>query len=439
MNQYFFILGRNPELSLAELHAVLPSGWKPLACSKEVLVAECEEFNVEQLMRRLGGTIKIGEIISRNTQPETHNIILELLGEATKNKKLFLGLSAYALDDKARLPSMREVRGIGMNIKRELQAQGHKVRLVTSKEVALSSVIVKKEKLLAQGAEIVFFYNHSNQALHPKPYTLNPRYISRTLAVQEFEEASARDFGRPVREMKVGMIPIQLAKIMVNLARAPFSATILDPFCGFGTILAEALLMGYRNLIGGDLEQKMVNATRKNLNWLFSNSRLPAEPAGATAPSGRPSAAEAGELVNSPDLKLLTSPAEQLSKHLPPRSVDAIVTEPYLGPTRPGTWNIKHETKKLADLYTSAFREFAKILKPGGRVVFIMPAFNYGSSITKVSDDVLPQIKNSGFTPTQLLPSNLPSPYTLAPSPSIIYSRLDQKVLREIFCFKLNA
>ncbi|MDP3793200.1 MAG: hypothetical protein Q8R07_00410, partial [Candidatus Uhrbacteria bacterium] len=141
--------------------------------------------------------------------------------------------------------------------------------------------------------------------------------------------------------------------------------------------------------------------------------------------------------AESENVKLLATPVEELSKHLSPHSVDAIITEPYMGPTRdPAQLNIL--LSELSTLYIAAFREFAKILKPGGRVVFILPAFKVSTKLTKTSERVLPEIKKLGFQPIRLLPSNLPNPYTLTPSPSILYSRPDQKVLREIFVFEFK-
>lgn len=363
--QYFFILGRNPELSLAELYAILPDGYKTLAKSDQVLIVDCSELSVPSLIKRLGGTIKIG-LISKNKP-------LELINTQS-DRKIIFGLSAYSL--KNRLPNLRTLRSLGIEMKRELQKKGHRVRLVTSKQPALSSVIVEKEGLLSSGGEIVLF---------------DKSYIGKTLAVQEFEQASKRDYGRPVRGMKVGMLPIQLAKIMINLARAPKSATILDPFCGFGTILSEALLMGYNNIIGSDIEQKMVGGAEKNLQWLQKGCKV----------------------------KLFRSAVEEFSKYLKPRSIDTIVTEPYLGPTR----QAGNKESELIELYTHTFEQFVKVLKRDGKVVFIFPAFKQRNKITKTSEKVLPKIKKLGFKP--------------AISP-ITYSRENQKVLREIFVFEFR-
>ena len=46
---------------------------------------------------------------------------------------------------------------------------------------------------------------------------------------------------------------------------------LLDPFCGTGTVLQEALLLGY-DVCGSDLNPKMVSYTSENLAWLQRRS-----------------------------------------------------------------------------------------------------------------------------------------------------------------------
>src|SRR3989338_2728029 len=113
---YFFILGRNPDLSMAELHALLPVGYHTIAYAKQVLIAECGMLDADILMRRLGGTIKMVEIVlalssSRGSMATgtISEIASHLLAMTDASKKLFLGLSAYPLDPKVKLPSVREL------------------------------------------------------------------------------------------------------------------------------------------------------------------------------------------------------------------------------------------------------------------------------------------------------------------------------------------
>ena len=73
-----------------------------------------------------------------------------------------------------------------------------------------------------------------------------------------------------MRDARVGMLPPKLAQIIINLAvdsQASAGDTILDPFCGTGVVLQEAVLMGYK-AYGTDLEERMVDYSRRNMEWL---------------------------------------------------------------------------------------------------------------------------------------------------------------------------
>jgi tRNA (guanine10-N2)-dimethyltransferase len=76
--------------------------------------------------------------------------------------------------------------------------------------------------------------------------------------------------GRAVRHRPFSH-PISLhpkyARAMVNLARVPVGGRVADPFCGTGGILIEAALMGL-SAWGGDLDPRMVEGSRRNLESL---------------------------------------------------------------------------------------------------------------------------------------------------------------------------
>jgi tRNA G10 N-methylase Trm11 len=82
------------------------------------------------------------------------------------------------------------------------------------------------------------------------------------------------------------MLPPKLAQIMINLALGSVSPDrlsekwkkyyhdygramygVLDPFCGTGVILQEALMMGY-SAYGTDVEPRMIDYTKRNIQWL---------------------------------------------------------------------------------------------------------------------------------------------------------------------------
>lgn len=56
----------------------------------------------------------------------------------------------------------------------------------------------------------------------------------------------------------------KLARCMINLAHAKQGDTLLDPFCGTGTTLIEAALIGCRP-IGFDVQRRMTKGTLKNM------------------------------------------------------------------------------------------------------------------------------------------------------------------------------
>lgn len=103
---------------------------------------------------------------------------------------------------------------------------------------------------------------------------LGKQFVAVTLAVQDFEEYRFLDFGRPQRDMVSGSMPPKLAKIMLNLSGVKIDQAILDPFCGSGTMIQQALLLGFTNIVGSDASPKAVEDTKKNLNWLGSKLNL---------------------------------------------------------------------------------------------------------------------------------------------------------------------
>ncbi len=121
------------------------------------------------------------------------------------------------------------------------------------------------------------------------------------------------------------------ARFLVNLARTKEGDTVLDPFCGTGSILIEAGLMGMK-AIGSDIDAGMVHACKRNLEI--------AKLEGKTMQ------------MDIADLSL-------------PNKVDAIVTDlPY------GTAASLHGTEK-EKLYGIALEKFAELVKPEGFCVVV--------------------------------------------------------------------
>jgi len=87
---------------------------------------------------------------------------------------------------------------------------------------------------------------------------------------QKFTEISHKGFNSRMPSKRPFFHPSalspKLARCMVNLARAKPGVILLDPFCGTGSILMEAKLIGCRAL-GSDVKPGMVRGSLRNLKY----------------------------------------------------------------------------------------------------------------------------------------------------------------------------
>lgn len=385
--KYFFVLGTNTALSVAELAAALGLEKAELLAPDFLLWETSTEINAANLITRLGGVIKIGRILAEvKNEGELLNKVIDLASQKQKQGaagKFNFGFSDYGA-------KTFNKKDLGLKLKKHFSEQEISSRFVVSQEKTLSSVVVTQNRLLARGIEIILM-EAGGKIL-----------VGETLCVQPFKDLSRRDFGRPARDDLSGMLPPKVAQIMINLAGLrDQEAVIVDPFCGSGTILTEAILMGYKNLFGSDVSLKAVEDTRKNISWTK-------------------------ELYSLKDfrLKLQVKNAIYLSKFIKADYVDAIITEPYLGPQR-GRIEFVAIIRELERLYSDAIREFVKVLKLGGRVIMIWPMFYGQKPITPVL---------TGLKIVEMIPNNLRhNPFIKQTvRQTIVYGRPGQKVFREI-------
>jgi len=415
---YFFIPGRIPSLSLLELSAVCRAqGFLPsmTTIGKEAFIVNLPATTaIDPLFYSLGGMIKCGKIIATERSLDG---AFSTISRLQKNecegaeKRVTFGISSYTIAQKRQKENRQKhaysLQRAGVALKKELVFAGVSTRFVAPQrsECALSSVVVEKNHLLEQGnAEWVLLQNGDEW------------HIGKTTAVQEFEEFSKRDWHRPYRDMRVGLLPPKIARIMVNLSEQPKSATLLDPFCGLGTVLQEALLLGYSHLLGSDLEQKQVDATNKNIEWLIQSSSEKIEDA-------LPFAAKKCD-------------ARKLQSCFSDHAVDAVITEPYLGPIlhQHSTAITKSVQDDLCVLYVDSFREWKKILKKNGRIIIVFPVWLFHGK--KIFLPCLEEIKKLGYK-NETIPANL-SRFIAEKTErgSIIIAREGQHVGRELFVFE---
>jgi len=449
--RYAFVLGRVYTLSVAELLAVLEQPdiltafggpVKLLEASKELVIIETENApDINKLQKKLGGVVKILKIIDvlEKRKQDSLNFALKNYFKPSLLKKEFFkeykgkkqfGVSVYVLDDELlakpdfifrrdrppvndakRKPQTQAVWGepkrIGMMVKNSLTSSGLSVRLVLPEfnSLSLASVVVTKSLLLEKGAEICLLAGKT---------TL---YTAKTLCVQDFEDYGRRDYQRPVRDEQQGMIPPKVAQIMLNLSGTKTGETILDPFCGIGTIVQEGLLLGFK-MFGSDINNLAIRGSEQNLEWFRNRYHIPA-----------------GKYV------LNVSDAVQVSKLVDKSAISAIVTECTLGPMYgkfPKPDEIQKNFQDLTKLYQKSFQDFAKFLPSGARVVMCIPAYRRGRD----NYEMLPTLdwaKELGYNLLELIPKKIANQMKflkLTERNTAIYDRKDQIVAREIVIFE---
>lgn len=426
--RYAFVLGRVYTLSLAELFFYFQNhGWplKIVDLSHEVLVVETDQqLEVQKIQRELGGVVKILKVLDEVKKKDTDyiNFALQHYFKPSKLKRDFLqnakgkiqfGISVYLLD--ANMKAFGEPKRLGMFIKRAMQDGGASIRLVLPQfnGLALASVVVTHNNLLTKGAEICVLAS---------PTKL---YVAKTLTVQDFEDYGRRDYQRPVRDDKQGMIPPKVAQIMINFTGVKPGATLLDPFCGIGTVVQEGVLQGYR-MLGTDINPNAIAGSEKNLEWFRNRYKIP---------KGKYHV----EVSDATEVSKIVDNLKQI-KAFP--QVDGIVTEGTLGPMYsefPSPDEIKQNFADLTELYKKAFQDYVKILSKGSKVVMCLPAYKKNDQYSRLEN--LDFITDIGYNLIDLIPNNLAEslPFLkITDRGTAIYDRKDQIVAREIIIFEKN-
>ena len=338
MNQYLFILGRTPDLAFLELKTFLPD------CTRigEGVAASTNIISID----KLGGTIKIAKVVG-NVPSVTAESLAPFIDSAT------FGISNY----KTSRILLEEMKTI-------LSAGGKHVRFVESRNGnELSSVVIQKQ--------------------HVQDYVVIQQkdgyLVGKTIEVQPFDEWGRRDFGRPNADPQAGMLPPKVSRMIVNIADRKRDSgillaqkTLLDPFCGMGTILGEGLVMGW-NVVGSDIDDAVIAKARANIRWLTEN-KIAAE--GVTC-------------------RLNVADAVHVSDSVDQGTIDAIVTEPFMGPTK--VKDVKNTIKGLEKLYIGCLRDWSVVLKPHGVVMMALPHYEIEGKIFFVKK-VIDKCEMLGYT-----------------------------------------
>ena len=391
--KYVAIAGRQPLISLAEIQALYDKAAR-LVGKKLVFfkIDEDDGKNISPDINRLGGSLKLGRFFDTDFSK-----LVKFLATAHPEGKITLGISDFSKQKKSGLAKQKS-----MELKRNLARMGRSARVITSNEPEISSATAHHNQLGEKAGCFEIF--------------LIDREIYLSLGTQNITAYTERDQARPARDAKVGMLPPKLAQILINLCgKLPEEARVLDPFCGTGVVLQEAAIMGYVPY-GTDLNERMVEYSKKNLSWLF-NER------------------------NQKRFKLLSSLIQKKDQILNAISVgdatsftwegeiDAVAFEGYLGaPMSKPPVDIKFKTEKAKcrEIAMGFLKNITPQIKSGTPVVMALPAWLRENG-KYVGLNILDEIQEMGY--------NFEKFQDLSQS-DLLYYREGQIVAREIIVIR---
>lgn len=350
MPRYIAQLGNTPALSLSELQAVFPE-FQVKQLQQQTAEFTADSFDAQTAIDRLGGTVKLLEVVKTfdQTNPDTINqALVEILSQEE-------GRITFAIGELGRdhLPTI-EVS----DIKDLLKDHDGSVRYIEGSRSGLSAAVLLNKSV----TELLVIQSASETV------------IARTLAVQNIDDWTERDRSKPYADRKKGMLPPKVARMMVNLAvgATPNSnMTVLDPFCGSGTVLMEAAMLGCA-VVGSDLDPDATEGTIQNLAWLSDAFNL---------------------TLNS---QVFTKDAARLELN---QKVSHLVTEPFLGKPSPRAEQLPNIFKGLHKMYLGAFKQWTKLLQPGATIVVVFPEADHPDAKNRFTlEKFIDKLEQLGYT-----------------------------------------
>ncbi len=347
--------------------------------------AQDEDISEPQaLLDSLGGTIRIAEVIATVAFPKVTDILVAELLTALPEGKLTFGMSLFPQDD-------WQLKTLLIGVKKALRKHDRSVRFANRTFRNFDAGTLHNENLFPpKGCEILAIVNEDKKLI-----------LAKTLAAQNITALSERDYGKPVRDMKVGMLPPKLALMLINFAATEktLPQKIWDPFCGTGTIAVEAGNIGI-DCICSDISPKMIAASAQNLAHFFPGKNF------------RIFAHDVADPV--------------------PKDIDAsaIVTEGYLGPMflrAVSDTDLANAKRDIEPIYARFFAEVAKAPRIE-TIVVCLPFWRTRHGHNEFSEKALAAAQK--FWKNALACEGLTS------RGSLLFRRDNQFVGREIFVFR---
>ncbi|VVB83806.1 tRNA (guanine(10)-N2)-dimethyltransferase [uncultured archaeon] len=325
--KYLFLLGRNIELSVAEIKSFFErdkTSYKIISKIKNSILIETDK-NLKGIVEKLGGAISMGEVIAEGNFEKLSKELDKLNLYSGKSNKL-----NYVVFDF----HGKHFTDILLYLKNRFREEKLK---------ATEKKLTGNVKL--QSGEIVpnVISNRVNEQ-----YFVFEDNFGRIIETCDYEKIEKRDMEKPVRREALSISP-RLAKILINFSGIKEGETLLDPFCGIGTILQEALLKNMK-VIGIDKDKSAIRDAGTNLEWFgFKTS----------------------------DYKLINEDSSKAKI----QNADAIATEPDLGELQkkfPSLEKARQVVSGFEGLIIKVINNLKKNVK--GKIVFTTPLINTGKN-----------------------------------------------------------
>lgn len=348
--QYFFQAGSFPNLSYVELVSVFQlyglSKDNIHLFTEDIFIIKSDDVTEEilsKIFNRLGGFVRYGEIIE-NTET--------FLKEFRKSEdRVVFGISLLGeLDRQDARKDNTFIKKLANQIKKGLRESGLSVRFLIPRgsSFELNAAQVLNNDILEKGFELSIIRNQERRE----------EIYGNTIAIQDLEGYIERDMNRPYSDIKMGVLPPKLARMMINFVGLK-DGTIWDPFCGSGTILMEAAVLGY-NFLGSDVDENALYYSEENIKWLNKKGYI-------------------GDVVYELFKLDVTDPDKEIIKELKNTPIDAIVCEPFMGPPQKDIVSEDRADKLLnsvKELYISLFKMLdEEVGVRGSKMVLIIPSY----------------------------------------------------------------
>jgi len=236
---FFLLSGEHKTLPFSELKAILEAEgyqYRILGTLRQIMRLETSVESVETIVRRAALTrVCCAELVC--TQSDVSSILQQVssvpLERWIRKGQTFVVRVRRIGESAPEVDSMALEKEIGAVVLERVE--GSRVKL-SSPDLTFFGVITEDRFVL--GLKLA--------EIPAKPY------VERRPRKRVFFHPSA--------------MPAKLARCMINLAQPKSGDVVLDPFCGTGSFLIEAGLLGCR-VVGFDVQWRMVRGTLRNLRY----------------------------------------------------------------------------------------------------------------------------------------------------------------------------